>query len=182
MRKCVTGSLSWERKENASIRNSIGAFLGLFFTTSLLKSHMVSSLVSLSSSAFPSHGISDSISSGVFVNCTHCNRWFDVYLWTSVSSLLLCVLLACTCGKSERVRSREWEGGRVRRSTAVQINECAISGWVSSLLPARPPACTNLRLNALYTHAPYTHTHTRKQYVSGRKIGGWMWVTTQALL
>lgn len=34
-------------------------------------------------------------------------------------------------------------GERVRRSTAVQINECTIGGWVSSTLPVWPTACTN---------------------------------------
>lgn len=34
-------------------------------------------------------------------------------------------------------------GERVRRSTAVQINECTTGGWVSSPLPVWPTACTN---------------------------------------
>lgn len=154
--KRVTGSLSWKKEVNAFTQNSIRASLGLSLTTFLL-SHMFSSYVWLYSAGFPSDFML-LISLHFVFKKIHSFKWyFGVDLQASVSSLLFSVLGVCMCGKSEGARKREWEGGRVRWSTAVQINECAISGWVSSPLPARPPACTNLRLNAHYTHAPHTH-------------------------
>lgn len=54
-------------------------------------------------------------------------------------------------------------GERVRRSTAVQINECTTSGWVSSPLPVWPTACTNCVWGGTTC---MQSTHTYSQYVS----------------
>lgn len=121
------------------------------------KSHAFLSCL-LSRSAFPSRKISD-LMLLISLQFFFLNPFMQtgVELQMSVSSPFFCVFGVCMCGKRKRVwKGSGREGGRVRWSTAVQINECAISGWVSSLLPAQPPACTNLRLNALYTHAPYS--------------------------
>lgn len=66
-------------------------------------------------------------------------------------------------GEVETERGRQ-RGERVRRSTAVQINECTIGGWVSSPLPVWPTACTNCVWGGT-TCMQSTHTHMRSIYL-----------------
>lgn len=85
----------------------------------------------------------------------HSHSWYGpgIYLKMSVSPP---PVSACARRGGDREE-------RVRRSTAVQINECTIGGWVSSPLPVWPTACTNCVWGGT-TCMQSTHTHTCGQY------------------